>query len=208
MIKILIVDDHGIVRDSLRELLARVEDIEVVGEAADGEQAVKQVELLQPDVVLMDVKMPLVSGIKATKKIKEKGLPARVLMLTVHEEEDFVVQAIREGAAGYLSKNVRKDELVRAIRAVFNGESYIYPSLAQGLIKGLTAPEEPEAKLSQREIEVLQLMSEGLSNKEVARKLFLSVPTVKSHVENIFRKMNVNDRTQAVVLAMKRQLIR
>lgn len=209
MIKVLIVDDHGIVRDSLRELLEKVDDIEVVGEAADGDQVVTQVKILKPDVVLMDIKMPNVSGIKATREIKQNDLTARVLMLTVHEEEDFVVQAIREGAVGYLSKNVRKDELVRAIRAVAGGESYIYPSLAQGLVKGLSLTRsETAARLSDRELEVLQSMAEGLSNKEIAGKLFLSVPTVKSHIENIFRKLEVNDRTQAVVLAMKKQLIK
>jgi DNA-binding NarL/FixJ family response regulator len=205
-IRVLIADDHPLFRDGMRGLLDSVADAEVVGEATTGEEAVELAEKLQPDVVLMDIKMPGINGIEATREILHTSPHIGVLVVTMFEDDDSVFAAMRAGARGYLLKDARGEEVLRAIRSVNDGEAVFGPGVARRLMdffsarKPTTAPRAfPE--LTAREEEVLTLIAQGYGNKEIAEQLFLSLKTVRNHVSNIFTKPQVADRAQAVIRA-------
>jgi NarL family two-component system response regulator LiaR len=209
-ISLLLADDHVLVREGTRELLEHEADLEVVGEADDGEQAVKLVTELQPDVVIMDIAMPKLSGIEATKRIKELFPSTAVLVLTAYDNDQYVFALLEAGAAGYLLKNVHGDQLVEAIRAVNAGESVLHPTIARKVVNRFARrPKEPEEEkeldqLTEREMEVLKLAAKGMTNAEIAHILSLSVRTIQTHLSNIFSKMQVGSRTEAILHALKK----
>jgi NarL family two-component system response regulator LiaR len=208
-IKVLIADDHAVVREGTRQILEQEPDIEVVAEAADGEEAVKLTASTMPDVAIIDIAMPVVDGIEATKRIKKDYPSVTVLILSAYDDDQFVFGLLEAGAAGYLLKSVRGRELVEAVRQVYAGESVLHPSIARKVLNRFSQPAAklPESKpvmlLSERETEVLQLATRGLSNQEIADKLFLSLRTVQAHLGHIFNKLKVSSRTEAVVRALK-----
>lgn len=207
-IKVLIADDHTVVRKGIRALLETEPGITVVGEAADGEDAIHKALALKPDVILMDLVMPKLDGVQAIKELREVLPEAKVLVLTSFAEDRRIVAAIEAGALGYLLKDSSPQDLVRAIREVHRGESSLHPKVAQQLIKKLRRPaEEPEREeLTARERKVLALIARGLSNREIARELSISEPTVRTHVSNILRKLGLKSRTQAALYALKEGL--
>jgi DNA-binding NarL/FixJ family response regulator len=214
-IRVMICDDHALFRRGLIMVLESEEGIEVVGEAEDGEQAIARVADLAPDVVLMDVRMPRVSGIDATKAIATAVPAAKILMLTVSDEEDDLYDAIKAGATGYLLKEISIEEVATAIRAVVSGQSLISPSMASKLLSEFTnlakkADERqsvPTPRLTDRELEVLKLVAEGMSNREIAGELYISENTVKNHVRNILEKLHLHSRMEAVVYAVREKLL-
>jgi DNA-binding NarL/FixJ family response regulator len=204
-VRLLIVDDHPVVRDGLRGMLAGRAEFEVLGEAADGAQAVRLAETLQPDLVLMDLRMPETDGVSATAQIKTRWPAIRVLVLTTYEADSDILRAIEAGATSYILKDAPREELFRAIRATAQGQSYLTPSVASRLMGQLRAA--PGEQLSPREVEVLTWVAKGASNKEIARSLHISEATVKSHLLHIFAKLEVTDRTQAVTVAVRKEII-
>jgi DNA-binding NarL/FixJ family response regulator len=209
-IRILIVDDHPVVREGIASMLAREPDLLVVGEAKDGLDAIDQSKRLQPDVVLMDLQMPKMDGAEAIQRIREQQPDVKFIVLTTFDSDEFIFKGIEAGARGYLLKDAPRDDLFRAVRAVYRGESLIQPAVATKLLNRfaeLSRRGPADDTLSAREVEVLQLMSRGSPNKEIAARLFISESTVKTHVTNIFQKLGANDRTEAVTLALQRGLI-
>ncbi len=209
-IRILIVDDHPVVREGIAAMLAREPDLEVVGEAHDGLDAIDKARSLKPDVILMDLQMPRLDGAEAIRRIRATEPDMKFIVLTTFDSDDFIFKGIEAGARGYLLKDAPRDDLFRAVRAVHRGESLIQPAVATKLLNRfaeLSRRGPAEDTLSAREIEVLQLMSRGSPNKEIAVRLFISESTVKTHVTNIFQKLGANDRTEAVTLALQRGLI-
>ncbi len=204
-IRLLIVDDHPVVRDGLRGMLSSDPDFEVVGEAADGAEALVMAEARDPDVILMDLRMPGLGGAAAIRELRERGLPARVLVLTTYDSDRDVVPALEAGATGYLLKDSPRDELVRAIRAAARGEAVLAPSVATRLVSQLRAP--AADTLSERELEVLRLIAQGETNRGAATQLFISEATVKTHLIHIYTKLDVNDRAAAVAVAYERGLL-
>ncbi|NBF00063.1 response regulator transcription factor [Nonomuraea sp. KC401] len=204
-IGLLIVDDHPVVRDGLSSMFARDPEFEVLGEAADGAEAVRLALTLRPDVILMDLRMPGMDGVSATRELAERGSGARVLVLTTYDTDSHVLPAIEAGATGYLLKDVPRDELLRAVRAAARGEAVLAPSVAALLMNRVRAP--VPGPLSPREVEVLQLVASGATNREAAARLFLTEATVKSHLLNIYAKLGVNDRAAAVTEAFNRGLL-
>jgi len=206
-IRILLVDDHQVVREGLRRMLELEEDMEVVGEAADAKEALTQAELLSPEVILMDIKMPGMDGIEFTRQLKEKQSTCNVIMLTLYDE--YLTQAIEAGAAGYLLKDIKREELIRAIRAVHQGRSPLALSLSRDRLAELVAPAEGKQRLylSERELAILCLIADGLATREIANQLFLSQASVKRSVGFIFEKLGVHNRSEAVSEAYKRTLI-
>ncbi|WP_406128319.1 response regulator [Streptomyces sp. NBC_00989] len=209
-IKVLIVDDHQVVRRGLRTFLEVQDDIEVVGEAADGAEGVARTEELKPDVVLMDVKMPGMDGIDALRRLRELDLPARVLIVTSFTEQRTVIPALRAGAAGYVYKDVDPDALAGAIRSVHAGHILLQPEVAGVLLsqEESNSGQGRGGSLTEREREVLGLIADGRSNREIARTLVLSEKTVKTHVSNILMKLDLADRTQAALFAVRHGLTR
>lgn len=206
-IRVLLVDDHQVVRRGLRTFLEVQEDIEVVGEAADGDEGVAAAEELRPDVVLMDVKMPGTDGIEALRRLRELQNPARVLVVTSFTEQRTVVPALRAGAAGYVYKDVDPDALAGAIRSVHAGHVLLQPEVAGALLSGGDGGGTGRGPaLTEREREVLGLIADGRSNREIARALVLSEKTVKTHVSNILMKLDLADRTQAALWAVRHEL--
>ena len=201
-IRVLIVDDHSVVREGLRMFLVRDPDLEVVGEAADGAEALEQARQLQPDVVVMDLLMPVMDGITATRAIRRELPETEVLALTSVLESASVVEAIRAGAIGYLLKDTRAAELRKAIKAAAAGQVQLSPQASAHLLGAIRTPELPEP-LTPREMDVLRLLAQGQSNKEIARALHLVEETVKSHVRHILAKLGVQSRTQAVLAAIR-----
>ena len=208
-IKILIADDHAVVREGTRQILEQESDLEVVAEAGDGEEAVKLAGSSKPDVAIIDISMPKVDGIEATKQIKALYPDVAVLILTAYDDDQFVFSLLEAGAAGYLLKSVRGRELVDAVRAVHTGESVLHPAIARKVLNrmaqapGKSQAQKPEDILSQREMEVLRLATRGLSNQDIADELCLSLRTVQAHLSHIFNKLEVSSRTEAVVRALK-----
>jgi two-component system response regulator NreC len=211
-IRLLLVDDHAVVRSGLHMLLQAQPDMRIVGEAETGIEAIHQVRLHQPDVVLMDVQMPDMNGIDATKEIKALSADTAVLALTMHEDDQYFFEMLRAGASGYVPKRAAPDELVSAIRTVNRGEVFLYPSLASRLVQNYLGQADPDAPppladLTPREQEVLTLIAEGLTNPEIAEKLVISVKTVDRHRENIMRKLNLHSRVDLVKYAIKEGVI-
>ena len=205
-IRVLVVDDHQVVRHGLRTFLDILDDIEVVGEAGDGGEAVEQAEALRPDVMLLDLQLPSVDGVEALRMLRDRANPTRVLVLTSFTEPSKVVPALRAGAAGYLFKDVDPDALAQAIRAVHAGQVLLEPEVAAALLKGDSADERAGA-LTDREREVLAEIARGRSNREIARALVLSEKTVKTHVSSILAKLGLADRTQAALYAVRSGLV-
>ena len=206
-IRILLVDDHQVVRDGLRHMLELEPDMKIVGEAADAKEALAQVELLSPEVILMDIKMPGVDGIELTRQLKEKQPSCNVIMLTLYDE--YLAQAIEAGAVGYLLKDIKREELTRAIRAVQEGRSPLDLSLDRDRLAELIAPTEgqQQTRLSERELAVLRLIANGVTTKEIANQLFLSQASIKRSVHLVLEKLGVRNRSEAVSEAYKRKLI-
>jgi two-component system NarL family response regulator len=214
-IKVLIADDHRVVREGLCAILKTKEDIEVVGEAQDGQEAVEKARALLPDVILMDVSMPRMTGVEATRIIKREFPHIGIVALTMYEEQQYIFDLVRAGATGYLLKDTDSAQIVAAIRAIYRGESLIHPSVATKILAEFSLlaqgkskkPSWEEHDLTEREITVLRLVADGKTNKEIANTLDLSEKTVKNHVRNIFHKLQVYDRTQAAILGIRKGLI-
>ena len=209
-IKILLAEDHVIVREGTRELVQHQPDMEGVAEADDGEEAVQLAAKLQPDVVIMDIAMPKLNGIEATKQIKAMYPATAVLILTAYDNDQYIFALLEAGAAGYLLKTVRGNELIDAIRAVYGGESVLHPKIARKILSRFVpvaakpSEERVAELLSERELEVLKLAAKGMSNKDIAEQLFLSVRTVQTHLANIFTKLDVGSRTEAILYGLRR----
>lgn len=206
-IRVLLVDDHAVVRSGLAAFLLAFDDLELLGEAGNGEEAVQFCERQQPDVVLMDLVMPGMSGVEATRAIRERWPQVQVVALTSFPEEDMVQGALRAGAISYLLKNVSADELAQAIRSARVGRRVLAPEATQSLIEAAQRPPVPGDSLTGREREVLALMVEGLHNQEIAERLVVSRSTIKSHVSNILAKLGVASRTEAISLALRQKLL-
>ena len=207
VISVVIADDHPFVRHGLRTYLDTLDDLEVAGEAADGAEAVELAVRLLPDVVLMDLVMPELDGVEATRKIREASPATKVIVLTSFDADEQVFPAIKAGAAGYLLKDVRPAELADAVRKASRGEALLAPSVAAKLMQEVAGDRSPAAGLTERELEVLRLIARGLSNKMIARELVVSEKTVKTHVGHVLAKLGVADRTQAAVLAVQAGLV-
>jgi DNA-binding NarL/FixJ family response regulator len=214
-VRVLLCDDQALVRSGFQMILAAQPDIEVVGEAADGREAIDLANRLGPHVILMDVRMPNLDGVEATRRLVAQGTPAKILILTTFDLDEYVYAAIRAGASGFLLKDVRPAELVEAIRVVAAGDALLAPSVTRRLLDrfaetlpGGEGPPPELSSLTERELEVLKLVAGGLSNAELATRLFVSETTVKTHVSSVLRKLNLRDRVQAVVLAYEAGLVR
>ncbi len=207
-IRVLVVDDHPVTRDGLKTALALTDEVEVVGEAGSGEEAVQVVEKATPDVVFMDVRMPGMNGIQATRVIRERHPDTRVILFTVDESRASIAEAIQAGVSGYLLKDVGISDLLNAARLAMEGKAVIHPALTQAFIEEVRLVDrKPEAPLSRREIEILQRVAYGATTKEVADQLGISFHTVKTHLERIFEKLGANDRAQAVAIAIRQGLV-
>jgi DNA-binding NarL/FixJ family response regulator len=214
-IRVLIADDQALVRSGFRMILEARDDLVVVGEAENGAQAIELARELEPDVVLMDVRMPVLDGVEATRRLLEAGSEARVIILTTFDLDEYVFEALRAGASGFLLKDVQPAQLVEAIRVVASGEELLAPSITRRLLDRFAAsldagrgtPPELDS-LTPRELEILRLIAGGLTNAEIASELFVSETTVKTHVSSVLRKLHLRDRVQAVVLAYEAGLVR
>ena len=218
-IKIMIADDHALLRQGIRNVLELEEDFEVIGEAGDGVEALEKIAELTPDILLLDINMPKMNGLDVIKQLKAQPSKVRIIVLTIHDDENYVIEVVKIGAVGYLLKDIEPGMLVKAIRAVYDGESFIYPTLAKKLFGEINrqhvrtletakvSERTKEERLTYRELEVVEMICKGMSNQEVADTLFLSEKTVKNHLTNIFRKIGVTDRTQAVLYAIKNKMV-
>jgi DNA-binding NarL/FixJ family response regulator len=214
-LRVMVVDDHALFRRGLQTILEQEPDLELVGEASDGAEAVEKAQEMMPDVVLMDVRMPKRSGIEATTQIKDLLPHAKILMLTISDEEADLYDAIKAGASGYLLKEIPIEEVADAIRSVWAGQSRISPAMASKLLNEFSAmaksgedrPQVPTPKLTDREMEVLRLVATGMNNRDIAKQLYISVNTVKNHIRNILEKLHLHSRMEAVVYAVREKMI-
>lgn len=211
-ISVLIADDHSLLRQGLKQILELEKDIVVIAQASNGEEAVQFAEEYRPDVILMDINMPGINGLQAIDEIKQKKLSSKIIVLTIHEDREYLFKTLQMGVEGYVLKDAEPNVLIEAIRSVYAGQSYIQQNMTSELVKEFnrvtlhTKEKQEDNNLTSREIEVLELIAEGMINKEIAKKLFISEKTVKNHVSNIFRKINVSDRTQAAIYAFKHNI--
>lgn len=209
-VKVMIADDHLLIREGIRQLLEFDGSIDVIAEAGDGEECIRMLRKIQPDVLLLDINMPKKNGIETLREIHERGMKIKILILTVHNEVEYLIKAVDLGVDGYILKDSGSEELKRAIHAVMRGESYIQPELIPALNSRLIhrdVDKEKIASLTRRELDVLIQVSNGLFNKEIATNLSISERTVKNHLSNIFRKLDVADRTQAAVFAIRNNIV-
>ena len=208
-IKVLVVDDHAILRDGIRALLGLHNDVEIVGEASEGQEAIEKVQELTPDVVVMDIAMPGMDGLEATRRIQRKNPKVKVLVLTQHDNREYILSAIKAGVAGYVPKRALGSELVSAIRTVHKGDSFLYPSAATALIEDYRqqAEEEPYDRLTDREREILKLIAEGHTSREIADMLFISLKTVLGHRTKLMEKLDIHNRTELIKYAMRKGLV-
>jgi len=214
MVRVLIVDDQTVVREGLAAILSTDTEIQVVGLAADGQKALDLVPKAQPDVVLMDLKMPVLNGVQATQRLRQAYPQVRVLVLTTYVADEWVFDAIRAGAAGYLMKDTRRDDLIAAVKGTAEGRSYLDPAIAGRVMQQAVssppaaASSEPQAEtLTERELQILHLLAQGYSNPEIAQRLHLARGTVRNYVSVVLQKLGVSDRTQAAIEALKRGLV-
>ena len=211
-INLLIADDHSMVRQGLKQILELEKDIVVTAQASNGNEAVRLAREFKPDIILMDINMPGTNGLQAIKEIKQEKLPSKVIVLTIHEDREYLFKTLQMGAEGYVLKDAEPAVLIEAIRNVYNGQSYIQPNMTKELVKEFNRvtlhekEKSDENNLTTREIEVLELIAEGMINKEIAKQLYISEKTVKNHVSNIFKKLDVSDRTQAAIYAFKHNM--
>ena len=216
-IKVLLADDHALVRDGLAKILSLAEGLEIVGEAASGQEAIALARKYKPDVILMDINMPNGNGIEATKIIKKEMPEVGIIALTIHDDEQYIFEQVRAGVSGYLLKDIYPETLITAIKSVAAGKSFIQSDITGKILGEFNRLYERKTRyvgyvnnsdeLTPRELEVLELIAQGLSNKEIAQTLFISEKTVKNHITNIFRKLNVEDRTQAALYAVKHRIV-
>ncbi len=212
-ITVIIADDHKLVREGLKQLLELEDDISVIDQAGDGKEAIEKTLKYVPDILLLDINMPLINGIDVLRRLKDLGVSTKIIMLTIHDDKEYIFETIKIGADGYMVKDSDADTLIKAIREVKDGRSYIQPSVAKMVAEGLNSDDDEVSSrlkkiksLTKREYEVLTLIAEGLNNKDIADKLFISEKTVKNHVSNIFKKIGVNDRIQAAIFAYKNNI--
>lgn len=211
-IRVLIADDHSMVRQGIKQILELEEDITVVALASNGEEAIKLAKEQKPDVILMDINMPVTNGLQAIKELKGDKHPYKVIVLTIHQDREYLFKTLQMGAEGYVLKDAEPMVLIEAIRSVFCGQSYIQSNMTKELVKEFNRvtlhekDKNEQNNLTSREVEVLELIAEGMINKEIAKQLYISEKTVKNHVSNIFKKLNVSDRTQAAIYAFKHNL--
>ena len=208
---VFLVDDHELIREGIKQLLELGGDIQVVGQAGNGDDAIEKILYYNPDVVLLDINMPKMNGIDVLRRLKDLGVKSKIIMLTIHKDREYLLEAMKIGADGYVLKDSDAEGLMRAIRDVKSGKTYIQPSIASLLVEDVNNIDAngDSAKidaLTKREYEVLTLIAEGLSNKEIADKLYISEKTVKNHVSNILKKLDVNDRIQAAIFAFKNNI--
>jgi DNA-binding NarL/FixJ family response regulator len=212
-IKVLLADDHSLLRQGVRQILELERDIEIVGEASDGEEALELIKETNPDVILLDVNMPKLNGVEVARKIKEQRINVGIIVLTIHQDREYLFELVKIGISGYLLKDIDSNSLIKAIRVVHQGESYLHPEMTTYLLKEFNRLNQSyknnieQNPLTAREQEVLQMIAQGKSNREIAKGLFISEKTVKNHLSNVFRKLEVNDRTQAVLYGLKNDLI-
>lgn len=210
-IRVLIVDDHHVVRRGLVFFLRTQKDLEIIGEAANGKEAVEQAKLLKPDIILMDLMMPEMDGIQATKIIKQELPDIKIMMLTSFSDQDHVIPALEAGASGFQLKDIQPDELVTSIKKIIGGENQLHPKATSHLLANLSNKNKQEknllSELTKRELDVLKEISNGKSNKEIAASLFITEKTVKTHVSNLLSKLELADRTQAALYAVRNQLV-
>ncbi len=209
-IKILVVDDHAIMRDGIHALLSLHNDIEVVGEASEGKEAIEKVQELAPDVVVMDIAMPGMDGLEATRRIRKKNPKVKVIILTQHDNREYILSCVKAGAAGFVPKRALGSELVAAIRAVHKGDSFLYPSAAAALIEDYlqqAKEEDPYDRLTARQREILKLIADGHTSREIADMLFLSLKTVLGHRTKIMGKLDLHNSTELIKYAMRKGLV-
>lgn len=211
-IEVIIADDHVLIREGIKQILELEDDIVVIGQAGNGEEAFDMAMKLNPDIVLLDINMPKLNGIETLRKFKDMGVKSKVIILTIHEDKEYILKTLKLGANGYMLKDSNADSLVKGIRDVARGEKYIQPSVAELVSKTSNCDEylnigiDKINSLTKREYEVLILIAEGLNNKDIADRLYISEKTVKNHVSNIFRKLDLNDRVQAAIFAYKNNI--
>lgn len=211
-ITVMIADDHVLLREGLKQLLELEDDIDVIAQAGDGEEVIEKAQKNNPDVILLDINMPKTNGIEALRRLKDLGIDSKIIMLTIHDDREYLLETMKIGANGYVLKDSDGDSLIKAIRDVNKGKKYIQPSIASFLLEELDNKDNEDGdyakikSLTKREYEVLTLIAEGLNNKDIANKLFISEKTVKNHVSNIFKKIEVNDRIQAAIFAFKNNI--
>ena len=209
-IRVLLVDDHVLIREGIKQILELEEDIEVVGQAKDGEEALKKVNVLKPEVILLDINMPNINGIETLRRFKDLGIESKIIMLTIHEDREYIMKTLKLGADGYILKDSDADSFIQGVRDVANGIKYIQPSISDLANSSSNDADEDILKkinsLTKREYEVLTLIAEGFNNKDLAAKIFISEKTVKNHVSSIFKKLNLNDRVQATIFAYENNI--